>query len=613
MPSDRVEPGDRWSAARVAGEPDQSFDGDLTGLAGGRVRLGTALVDRLPDVLARIPWERVAAGGRDDEPEPAVWEERWTSVAAASRRIAEQVIAAGPGGRWDESLGLLVRQSAGGRLPVGLLVQLTLWIRDAVWSVLAEEAIRLRLSDRVLHEAQTRVGGGCDELLVGLAQRLDIEMATADGRLAYLARHDPLTGLANRAVCLQALGDLLVGSRRVNTGVAVFCVDLDGFAAVNDAVGPSVGDEVLATAAQRLRSALRPDDLLARYGGDEFLLVCEGIRSATAARRLAHRMQAALVPPIPVAAGEMYLTATVGIARARAGERAAQLIGRAETALHAAQRDGHGQVRLADATGESGGLELLTGLRQAMDREELFVVYQPVLDTGTGQLVAVEALLRWRSAGGGVVLPSEFIPLAETSGLIVPIGAWVLEEACREAGRLSTRFGRPVRMAVNVSARQLTEPGFDATVRAALRQSGLPPGQLMLELTESLFLDPGATERVLGGLKGLGVNLAIDDFGTGYSSLSYLRRFPIDWVKLDRSLLSSDRAAPEQVLFAGTIHLAHQMGMRVVAEGVETAAELDAAQHAGCDAVQGYLLGRPAEPGALVPDRQALLHSTGHG
>ena len=577
-----------------------------------RLRLGAALTARLPDVSARIPWELLVATDVPEADVHGVWNERWESVAIAARRIAEQVVVAVPGGgARTETLQGLVRQSATGRLPLAMLVQLTLWLRDAASSVLAEEATRLALSGHVLEQACDRVARACEELLIELAGRVDEDLARADGRLAYLAAHDELTGLATRAVCLTHL-ETALPSARARSKVGVLCVDVDGFAALNDAFGAQTCDELLTQTARRLRASLRAGDLVGRTGSDEFLVICCGLRSLEAVRRAGTRLQETLSAPFVLPGRQVRMSISVGAALARASETAGQLVGRAEAALHVAQSRGSGQLQMAGDRGGGAKMRQTARLAEALAHEELFVRYQPVVEVASGRTSAVEALLRWRPTGGELVAPADFIPLAEASGSIVPIGQWVLTTACQQAQHLTARAGRPIQMAVNVSVRQLSEPTFVDVVRSALHASGLEPGFLTLELTESLFAGAD-TERVLQRLKELGVQLSIDDFGTGFSSLSYLRRFAIDTVKLDRSLLPASADAAEQVLFAGSVHLAHQLGMRVVAEGVETTSQLDAVRSAGCDHVQGYLFGRAQDPAQLSASELNLLHCRGPG
>jgi diguanylate cyclase len=423
--------------------------------------------------------------------------------------------------------------------------------------------------------------------------------------------HDPLTGLATRLV----LDDRLRRARRPGAGVAVLFIDLDRFKVLNDSLGHAAGDHVLQTIAQRLRGGTRQADLAVRFGGDEFVVFCEDVADAAAAFRIAEKLCALLREPIEVEGHAHVMTVSVGVAfTADAASAADHLVRDADVAMYRAKELGSNRCELYDAAMHAGArrrLDVEEDLRGALERGELRLHYQPEVDLASGCVGAVEALLRWEHPTRGLLGPGEFICVAEESGLIVPIGAWVLEEATRQAAAWP---GEPVLVRVNVSARQLREPHFVATVQAALAASGLPARALCLELTESVLMeDLDHSAAVLRRLRALGTTLALDDFGTGYSSLAYLRSLEVDRLKIDRSFMAELDAAPaEQTIVAAIVGLARGLGLAVTAEGIETQAQLACVQRLGCDAAQGFLLARPAPPHAVEPLlRQALIDVVG--
>jgi diguanylate cyclase (GGDEF)-like protein len=388
--------------------------------------------------------------------------------------------------------------------------------------------------------------------------------------------------------------------------VAVLFLDLDRFKEVNDSFGHDLGDALLCEVAARLRAALGKDDVIARLGGDEFVVAapCPAGRGDGAAA-IATRLLAALTPPVRVGSQEVIVGASIGIALyPQDGASRESLFQAADAAMYRAKGAGRNRHRffepgMAAATRARMALEL--ALRPALARGEFVLHYQPRIDLRSMTVVGLEALLRWNHPQRGQVAPGEFIGIAEETGLIGDIGRWVLDEACRQAQALAVRHGRPLRMSVNVSARQLALAGFVDEVRAALAASGLAPGSLELELTESALIeDMDRTAAMLAELQGLGVKLAVDDFGTGYSSLAYLRRFPIDVLKLDRSFVLQDDGRISAFDFVKAfVDMAHALRMSVVAEGVETVEVLDFLRAADCDEAQGYLMARPLPLAAL--------------
>ncbi|WP_407528185.1 EAL domain-containing protein [Methylobacterium oryzisoli] len=429
----------------------------------------------------------------------------------------------------------------------------------------------------------------------------------AEAQIAHMARHDPLTGLSNRTLFRERLDQHLADIAHQGGSLAVLCLDLDRFKAVNDTLGHPAGDTLLEAVARRLQGLLRVEDTVARLGGDEFAILQSGSRSAQDAAALARRVLAQLSEPFAVAGRDVRIGVSIGIAMApEHGLSGTMLFGRADLALYRAKAEGRNAFRFFDAAMDAAveareRLEL--DLRGALARDEFVLHYQPIIGLATGQVVGREALLRWRHPVRGLVSPGEFIPLAEETRLIVEIGAWALRQACADA----LAFGDKAHIAVNVSAVQFRQPGFAHTVLAALCASGLPPNRLELEITETMLMQEAESLiATLTVLRDLGVSIALDDFGTGYSSLSYLRRFPFDKIKIDRSFVA-DIANPETAaIVRAIVGLGASLGMRVTAEGVETEAQRAILRSEGCDEAQGYLIGRPAPlASAAEPRRRA--------
>jgi diguanylate cyclase (GGDEF)-like protein/PAS domain S-box-containing protein len=426
-------------------------------------------------------------------------------------------------------------------------------------------------------------------------------------QLKHRALHDMLSGLPNRTLFERELEIALDRRRRHGGFVGVIFLDLDGFKTINDSLGHAIGDRVLVAVGARLQELLRPGDTLARFGGDEFTILCDGLESAGAATQIAKRVLRALEQPLPLDTGETFtLTASIGIALAGAESDADSLVRDADVAMYRAKERGRAGYELFDEALRVRAirrLETEIALRDALSLSQLRLLFQPIVRIPDGEVIGCEALLRWERPGVGMVAPCDFIPLAEETGLIVPIGAWVMSEACRQALPLLVLANdTPLRVCVNLSARQLNEPGLVETVRGALAATGFPAEQLCLEITESaLMRDPRAALPVLADLKSLGVRVAVDDFGTGYSSLSYLKRFPVDVLKIDRSFVEGIANDPDDAAIAhAVIALARSLRLDVVAEGIETAGQLDALHQLGCVRGQGYLFGRPAPIATLA-------------
>ena len=428
-----------------------------------------------------------------------------------------------------------------------------------------------------------------------------------EARLSHQALHDGLTNLPNRMLLLDRIRQAVARSARTGHAIGVLFVDLDRFKLVNDSLGHECGDELLVAVAERLSAAVRPDDTVARLGGDEFVVLCEDLGQEGVVS-VAERLRTALAEPFTIRGGEVAVRASIGIATPPAGDDtdAEALVRDADAAMYRAKERGRDQIVVFD-DGMRGlaadRLSLEADLRRAIDGGDMELAYQPTVDLRTGRVTGMEALLRWNHPVRGAVPPSAFIPLAEETGLIVPLGSWVLDEACRQAALWRPLAGeQPFVMAVNLSARQLAHPGLVADVADVLARHGVRPGEVCLEITESTLMEDAEAARIqLVALKALGVRLAVDDFGTGYSSLSYLKRFPVDLLKVDRSFVSGLGAdAEDSAIVTAVIGLAHALGLEALAEGVEDETQLRELQRLGCDIAQGFLLARPQAADALT-------------
>lgn len=434
--------------------------------------------------------------------------------------------------------------------------------------------------------------------LLNAAAREEARVASDRYRLSAL--HDALTGLPNRVLLLQRLEHAAQRARRSHTNAAVFFADLDRFKRVNDTYGHHVGDQLLIAVARRLSALVRPGDTLARVSGDEFVFLCEDMSSAAAIGSLADRIVDAFDAPFVLPSVELALTASVGIAFAGPGEAISQrLMVHADIAMYQAKRKGgagHQVVDLREASQSNERDRLEQDFRAAFSHERLDVAYQPIVRTTDGLVTGVEALLRWTDPDRGPISTMSMISIAEENGLISEVGAWVLERGCRDRGRwLRENPGMPLDLAVNVSARQLMSPGYCATVADVLAMTGLDPSTLILEVTESIFIeDADRAMTVLADLKAMNVRLALDDFGTGYSSLSYLRQFPVDILKIDHGLTAELGHDPAGSAIVGAmVDLAHVLGLKVTVEGVETREQRDEVLAVGSEAAQGFFYARP--------------------
>ena len=433
---------------------------------------------------------------------------------------------------------------------------------------------------------------------------LDItERKRAEEQIKSLAYHDALTGLPNRRLFQDRLSVAVAQAHRNAQPLAVLFLDLDRFKPVNDSLGHSAGDRLIQDVAERLRTCLREGDTVARLGGDEFTLLLPGVSQVVDAARVAEKVLDTLRQPFHIEGRELFVTASIGISLyPDDGRDADALVRNADAAMYRAKEQGRDNYQLYAPALNATALERLaleSSLRQALAHDELIVHYQPVLDLASGRLEAMEALLRWRHPELGLVPPTEFIPLAELTGLIIAFGPWVLRTACAQTRAWQEAGHAEVGVAVNISARQFQHPDLVAQVKRALDETKLEPRFLELEITEtSAMHGVQMAIHTLRELKALGVRIAIDDFGTGYSSLSYLRRFPIDTLKIDRIFISEITHDPDDAAIAtAVIALAHTLKLRVVAEGVETAEQLAFLTARGCQHAQGFLFGapRPAE------------------
>lgn len=458
---------------------------------------------------------------------------------------------------------------------------------------------RVWLSVRVVNLLDTP---GVRAVLVNVHDITDRKRA--EGELAYQAFHDPLTSLPNRALFNDRLHHAIDQRARTGLDPAVLFLDVDYFKAVNDRLGHSAGDELLTEVARRLSAAVRTGDTIARLGGDEFAILIEHSRDGLGdAEAVAERIAAAFARPIDIAATSLSVTVSVGIAPGNADATPGSLLRDADTAMYHAKAAGRARCVIYNREMRERDelrVSVESDLAAALQREELSVEYQPVIDLSTNEIIGFEALLRWDHPEIGRIGPDVFIPSAERSGVIIPIGEWVLDTACDQVARWGSQFGRSLSIAVNVSGRQLSDPTLPSAVLGALNRSGLDAGDLILEITEtSLISDTTTARSMLEGLRALGVRIAIDDFGTGYSSLSYLQQLPVDILKIDRSFVSGIKDGdllPDIV--RGILDLAHTLRLQTVAEGIESTTQLDLLRANQCDIGQGFLFARSLTPSA---------------
>ena len=427
------------------------------------------------------------------------------------------------------------------------------------------------------------------------------ERNALEEQLRHQAFHDPLTRLANRPLFTDRVEHALAVPRHNGRGIAILLLDLDRFKTINDSLGHSTGDELLVAIGERIVGCLRSGDTAARLGGDEFVILLEDVAELSEATGLAARIIEELSAPFDLSGREVGIRASVGIVLHRTGPITADdLVRNADAAMYAAKSSGTGSWRVFEAAMHQAALqrlELEAQLRGAIDRDELILHYQPLIALADSEIVGFEALVRWQHPERGLVAPMEFVPVAEDTGFIIPIGTWVLEEACAATASWPARAnGAPLQISVNLSARQLFDPQLVDTVRSIVSRHGLQAGQLTLEITESVLMeDTELAVLQLNALKQLGIQIAIDDFGTGYSSLGYLRSFPVDVLKIDKSFTDAVAVDVEGACFVQAIlHLAQVLRVTTVAEGIEHEAQALRLRELGCDLAQGFFFGRPA-------------------
>jgi diguanylate cyclase (GGDEF)-like protein len=580
--------------------------------------LGEALKARTADVL-KLSAARTAGHGHDVD---AVVQERFqrinkSSTIAVARWIAgegvEVAIEAG-----KETWIIYGELAAHRAASLNQLTKRCLWWRDSVAEVLRQSAAQLDASPEALSQALNILQLSLEFTLVRMSksfdserQRTDEELARREEELAFLATHDALTSLPNRTLILDRIEQMLARSARHQAQVAALFIDIDNFKAVNDTLGHAAGDQLLQAVAARLDGVLRGSDALGRLGGDEFVVICDELSPEVGPEVIAERLLEALGPPFRLgAAGEtrFSVSASIGIALG-GGSSAEELLREADIAMYRAKWDGKNRsavfdTRMQDTIQER--MELEMDLRDALERDEFFLAYQPTIALSDMSPTGVEALIRWKHPVRGVVPPDEFIPLAEETGLITEIGKWVLENACSQ-GAAWRAAGYAIGMSVNVSARQLDDDQLIADVEEALTNSGLEPGALTIEITETtLMRNVEETARRLASVKQLGVRIAIDDFGTGYSSLAHLQRFSVDALKIDRSFISGLSENKEgETLIHTLVQLGKALSIETFAEGIEQQGQLSKLRDEDCDSGQGFFFARPLD----VADTEAFLRN----
>jgi diguanylate cyclase (GGDEF)-like protein len=571
-------------------------------------RLGEALKARIGDVLK----ETVARTSASGEVVDAVVQESFericnSSTIAVARWIAgEGIEVAVEAGRetWEIFAELAAHRAAS----LNEVTRRCYWWRNVMAEILKACATQLDVSPDTLSQALNILQLSLEFSVLRMCEsyeterRLtDEELARREEELSFLATHDPLTGLPNRTLILDRVEQMLARSRRSQTPVAALFVDLDNFKSINDTLGHGVGDELLCAVAARLDGVIRGADTLGRLGGDEFVVISEELSLAAGPEVIAERLLDALQQPFNLGANKetrLTVTASVGIA---AGDHALaeELLRDADIAMYRAKWDGKNRYAVFETGMQDtmqARMELEMDLREAMENDEFFLAYQPTLDLSDMSPNGVEALIRWKHPVRGVVQPDDFIPLLEETGMIVEVGKWVMDEACSQ-GAAWRAAGYPIGMAVNVSGRQLDTDQLVTDIEGALSQSGLDPGALTIEITETtLMRNVADTARRLKAVKGLGVRIAIDDFGTGYSSLAHLQRFPVDALKIDRSfILGLQHNQEGETLIHTLVQLGKSLSIETFAEGIEQQQELSLLRDENCDSGQGFLFARPLD------------------
>jgi diguanylate cyclase (GGDEF)-like protein len=573
-------------------------------------RLGEALLARVEDVLGRTTARRARAAGGSGPALDAVVRESFERIGRSSTIAVGQWLAGGDpedgldAGReaW-QTYGQLAAKSAA---PLHEVTRRCLHWRDAVAEVLSESAAEMGISPAAMAQSLSMLQRTLDVTLVRTCEafdqeraRTEEELARRQDELAFMATHDQLTGLPNRTLIVDRGEQMLGRARRLQTSVAVLVIDLDNLTAINDTLGHAAGDELLQAIAARLDGVVRGSDALGRIGGDEFVVLAEEVSQDGGAELIAERLQEALKAPFVISGSEhgaLTVTASIGVATGEHAE-VEDFLRDADIAMHRAKWDGKNRHVVFEGAMQDvvqSRMELEMDLRGALARNEFFLLYQPTFDLNAMAPTGVETLIRWRRPSLGVVQPNDFIPLLEETGLIVEVGKWVLEQACRQCARWR-EDGHLIGVAVNVSGRQLDTDQFISDVRDAISQSNLDAAALTLEITETTLMhNPEETARRLRAIKDLGVRIAIDDFGTGYSSFAHLQRFPVDTLKIDRSFICQLAEHPEgETLLRTLVQLGKALSMETVAEGIELQHQLALLREEQCDGGQGFLFARP--------------------
>ena len=443
------------------------------------------------------------------------------------------------------------------------------------------------------------VKGQSDGALILKTIRYAIERKESDQHFAFLSHYDKLTGLANRELFRDRLHQAMSRAERAGKLVALLFLDLDRFKSVNDTLGHLAGDELLVEVAARLKTCVRKSDTIARLGGDEFTVILEGLDAPVDAEIVCRKIIKSLEAPLLLQNHEIYVTTSIGVTFFPSDDTDLNgLLRNADAAMYRAKEEGRNKFHLFTADLSARAVKRMgieSALRHAVERQEFYLVYQPKISVQTGEVLGAEALLRWENPQRGLVSPVDFIPVAEETGLIVPIGEWVLRRACADIRKWHAAGFDHVSVAVNLSARQFRHGELIQTIRQALQDSGIAARQLELEITESLLMDDTEASQVaLNDLKALGTSIFLDDFGTGYSSLAYLKKFPIDGLKIDRSFIRDLPGDPDdEAITHAILALSQALRLRVVAEGVENEAQLEFLRRAGCSVVQGFYFSRP--------------------
>ncbi len=570
--------------------------------------LGEATLARAEEILAETV-KRTADSGQIVEPAVQESFERVcvNSTAAVARWIAGEPLEVTKQSARETSriFGELAARRAATLTEV---TRRSFWWRNVMAEVMRDCAAQLGTTPGTLREALDLLQLSVEFSLLRVCdcfeaerQRTDEELSRREEELAFMATHDPLTGLPNRTLILDRAEHMLARGARNQSATAALFIDLDNFKSINDTLGHSVGDELLQAVTARLRAVLREVDALGRLGGDEFVVLIEDVETAAGPELVAERLLEALQQPFRLGPNQetsLMVTASIGIATG-GGPAAGTLLRDADIAMYRAKWDGRNRFTVYESDMRDkvqDRMELEMDLRDALANEEFFLAYQPTLDLSNMQPTGVEALIRWKHPTRGTVQPDDFIPLLEETGLITDVGRWVLAEAAGQAA-VWLAAGHEISMAVNVSGRQLDSDELVDDIRGALADSGLPPAALTIEITETtLMRNIEATAERLAAIKELGVRIAIDDFGTGYSSLAHLQRFPVDALKIDRSFIAGIRENREsETLIHTLVQLGKALSIETFAEGIEQQQELSLLREEHCDNGQGFLFARPLD------------------